>query len=370
MSKLNHREQEHYQHDCQQQNSRERGPRPQKRCFPLRFEPLRVLPILLLIMLCFSACAPQQAVNATVQCRPAKGVLAQIDAAVDLVVVNTASGVEEILLRDNTSSNKLIYRLQNLAQENLAEGDFFVFNYDNAGEREFTLDISKGKDVLLERSIQLDLSSRKYLIITEDGGNYDLVVEEADGGLISSLSANSEAQAEQDNQQLAASLYAAYRQVATNNDATARAELFRLLPQITSWGDFSQLADGGGDPLADLLGWLWDERASLSEQELAATIELAASSPDGAYSEGLQALYHDRFLADATLFLTAMSQASEAAQERAANLLAAELYYYAQTPWEDNLPNLDQQQQAALEQILAQKDYWLQRHVEDTAISE
>lgn len=370
MSKLNHREQEHYQDDCQQQNSRKPGQRPQKRRFSLRFEPLRVLPILLLIMLCFSACAPQQAVNATVQCQPAKGILAQIDAAVDLVVVNTAPGVEEILLRDNTSSNKLIYRLQNLAQENLAEGDFFVFNYDNAGEREFTLNISKGKDVLLERSIQLDLSSRKYLIITEDGGTYDLVVEDADGELISSLSADSEARAEQDNQQLAASLYAAYQQVAANNDATARAELFRLMPQLTNWGDFSQLAEEGSDPLADLLGWLWDERASLSEQELTATIELAASSLDGAYSEGLQALYYDRFLADATLFLTAMSQASEAAQEQAANLLAAELYYYAQTPWEDNLPDLDQQQQAALEQILAQKDYWLQQRAGDTAISE
>ena len=142
------------------------------------------------------------------------------------------------------------------------------------------------------------------------------------------------------------------------------------MPQLTNWGDFSQLAEEGSDPLADLLGWLWDERASLSEQELTATIELAASSLDGAYSEGLQALYYDRFLADATLFLTAMSQASEAAQEQAANLLAAELYYYAQTPWEDNLPDLDQQQQAALEQILAQKDYWLQQRAEDTAISE
>ena len=51
MSKLNHREQEHYQDDCQQQNSRKPGQRPQKRRFSLRFEPLRVLPILLLIML-------------------------------------------------------------------------------------------------------------------------------------------------------------------------------------------------------------------------------------------------------------------------------------------------------------------------------
>ena len=63
-------------------------------------------------------------------------------------------------------------------------------------------------------------------------------------------------------------------------------------------------------------------------------------------------------------------ETSEAGQEQTADLLAAELYYHAETPWQDDLPDLDQQQQAALDHILAREDYWLERRAEDTSLNQ
>lgn len=336
-----------------------------------KLEPWRFLPWLMVLLLAFvfSACTPQQPSNAVVQVQPSDGTLAEIAPEADLVIINTATGISQIALSETDSANGLVNVLQNLATDTIQENDFFVFNYGDKAEHEFLIVLYNAEEVLLEQTVQLDLSSRQYLIVTEDGGKYSLVVEEEGGELISGLNDQQGSEEAQDNSQLAADLYAAYQQAAAG-DTAAREELFSLLPQITDWAAYQELGEEGSDPLNDLLGWLWQQRDSLSGQELTAVIEIANTGLDGAYAEGVQALYYDRFSVDPLTFLTAMSETSEAAQEQAADLLAAELYYHAETPWQDDLPDLDQQQQAALEHILAREDYWLERRAEDTSLNQ
>lgn len=334
-----------------------RDPQPSSTFNPL----FLLLPLLLITLLGLGACAPAQPANTTVQVQPTEQPLDALPEATNLVVVNQATGISEILLSETNAANNMVYALQNLSSATLAADDVFAFTYEDGGEREFLVRLLSSEEILLEQTVTLDLSSRQYLIIAEAAGQYSLLIEQDGGELLQGMTGGAA-----DAAQLAAELYEALQQ-AESGDADARAELFSLLPQVSGWEEFQALGSEGSDPLNELTGWLWQQRESLSSSELTAAIELAGSGIDGAYSEGLQALYYDCFIADNAGFLTAMAQADPAAQQIAAERLAAELYYYAAEPWEGQLNGLDEQQAAALELIEAQRDYWLERRAEDSA---
>ncbi len=166
---------------------------------------------------------------------------------------------------------------------------------------------------------------------------------------------------EQGDGELEKELYDAYFQAASQDDQEARAKVFELLPQA-DWSLYKGMGSTNQtDAKMDLFTWLWS-KSDLSDAEMTAMMEAAATNLDGAYSEGFSYFYGEKFKVDPQHFLSLLSDIDSPARVNIIFYLAAELYLLADTPWQNTLSDLSSSQQQLLDQIMEKGDQLRSQH--------